>query len=190
MVLEAGDARGRVRRAYEVGRAIRALVGSAPLAAFGALAVAISARATVALALAAALLITGAVALWWGRSVERAVVPGGVAGLVPFALAHAAQAYGHVCTGSACYSVCMPACAVGGVVAGLFIWRVVRRRYSARPSWIAAGLFASLVGSLGCSCAGNHGVMALVAGMGATLLVPVLRGDFREGRGQWAGGAR
>lgn len=189
MVLEPGEAEARVRRAYEGARASRALVWTAPLALFGALAVALSARPTVALALSAALVVMGAVALWRGKSLERAVVPGVAAGVVPFALAHAAHAYGHVCTGSACYSVCMPACGVGGVVAGLFVWRVARRRSATRPSWIAAGLFASLVGALGCSCAGNHGVMALVAGLCATLLVPVLRGDFR-GHGHAAGGSR
>lgn len=190
MALEASEAEARVRRAYERGRVTCALVWTAPLALLGALAVAISARPIVALALSAVLVAMAVFAFWRGRSLERAVVPGVAAGLVPFGLAHAAQGYGHVCTGSACYSVCVPACAVGGVVAGLFIWRVVRRRSSAQPSWIAAGLFASLVGSLGCSCAGNHGVAALVAGMSAALLVPVLLGDFRGRHGHAAGGSR
>ena len=51
MVLEPGEAEARVRRAYERGRVTCALVWTAPLALLGALAVAISARPIVALAL-------------------------------------------------------------------------------------------------------------------------------------------
>jgi hypothetical protein len=108
--------------------------------------------------------------IWRGRIAARAVLPGVLAGLVPLTLAFAAQSYGHVCTGSACYSLCVPACTSGGVIGGLVIAGLGRHVASPVRFWALAALLAGLEGSLGCSCVGFGGVLGLGLGLVVTFL--------------------
>ena len=67
-------------------------------------------------------------------------------------------------------SLCVPACSLGGAVAGgLIAW--ASRSAPARALFIvsASGL-ALLVGSLGCSCVGYGGVLGLGLGLMATVV--------------------
>lgn len=155
----------RARRAYELGRARRAAIFAAPILALPAIAGAMAPEPAAPYALGALLYVVAALCAYLGRDLARGVLPGVAAGFVPFALVHAARAYGHVCTGSGCMSLCLPACVAGGLAAGAAFAYVVRRRRSSRAAWISAGLVASLTGSLACTCVGLGGVAGLLAGI-------------------------
>ncbi len=111
----------------------------------------------------------------WGRSAGTARVRGGLArrlavpallgGLIPLACGLCAMHVGHVCAGGVCSSVCVPACASGGVVAGLILGRMWALQ-RAPASVVGSGfvLCASLA-SVGCSCAGQGGILAMTAAL-------------------------
>lgn len=158
---------------YERGRLGFALRWALPVALLPLASLALGSRLTSVLALGLALVAALAFGLFRGGTLLRSAVAGLEAGLIPLALAHAAQLYGHVCTPTGCSTLCVPACAAGGLLAGAFI--AVRTRRAARPlvaTGAAAGL-ALLTGSLGCSCVGYFGVLALLGGI--FLSLPVTR---------------
>jgi len=106
---------------------------------------------------------------WRGGAAAFGGVSGLKAGLAPLAFAHAAQAFGHVCTPSGCTTLCVPACAAGGVVAGLAVEWLARR--GPRPG-LTRGLglgVAFLTGALGCSCVGASGMLALALALPMSL---------------------
>lgn len=159
----------RASEAYERSRVWRAIQLAAPLLALAVLApmLGTSARAS-ALAGGAAVVI--ATVMWWrGQDAGRAVYPGVAAGLVPLALALSARAYGHVCTANGCVSLCVPACTVGGLAAGLLIARAGRAHRRPLVFGGSAATLALLVGSLGCSCVGASGILGLVLGLALTV---------------------
>lgn len=165
-------AEARALRAYESGRRKLALAVAIPLLVPGAIAAWLGARPLSAAAIAVSMATFGWVLVWRGRVAGRAVLPGALAGLLPLGMALGAQAWGHVCTGSACYSLCVPACTAGGALAGLVIARLGRLVSRPLQFWAIAGAMASLEGSLGCSCVGYGGVIGLVLGLVVTA-VPV-----------------
>lgn len=175
MTFDLAGAEASARRAYELGRMRWGLMLALPLAALGGVAIALSTRPGMAAVVALLMVVAGWLAFWRGEIVGKAVLPGAVAGLIPFGLAHATRLYGHGCAGGACVSFCMPACAAGGLLAGLWIVRMGKGRLATPSFWLFGGLFASLMGSLGCSCVGYGGVLALCVGIAATVLPPVLR---------------
>ena len=160
----------RARRAYERGRFVYATKRTLPLVIMLLCALFLGARVQSSLVFGLLGLFVVWLFSWRGQALGRSVVPGVLSGLVPLGLALGAQAYGHVCTGNGCMSLCMPACSLGGVVAGgLIAWGA--RAATERATFIAgAGGLALLVGSLGCSCVGYGGVLGLVAGLVATLV--------------------
>jgi hypothetical protein len=92
------------------------------------------------------------------------------AGLIPLFFAHCANQWGHVCTPYGCTSLCVPACAAGGVLAGLTVEWLARR--GPRPQ-LTRGLgmiVAILTGGLGCACVGAFGLLAMIAGLAVSLL--------------------
>jgi hypothetical protein len=97
------------------------------------------------------------------------VLPGLAAGIVPLALALCANHIGHACMGDECMTVCIPACATGGVVAGLAVAAIGIRRRSGAAFWLATSAVALLTGAMGCGCVGYTGVIGLVLGFGAGL---------------------
>ncbi len=170
MAIDRASALARAERAYEIGRARRAATLSVPLLAFAVVAVCLGARPLAACCVGVMLLGVAWFCLWRGQTLGRAVFPGVVAGLVPLALAVGAQSCGHVCTGTQCVSLCIPACTIGGVVAGLLIARS-SRHVSSRGAFLAgASAIAILVGSLGCACVGYGGVAGLAVGLAFTLV--------------------
>jgi hypothetical protein len=131
---------------------------------------------TSATALGASLVLAVAVLVWRGGLLALGGATGLKAGLVPLAFAHAARSFGHVCTPAGCTSLCVPACASGGLIAGALVEWWARR--SPQPN-LTRGLGAAvalLTGALGCSCVGYAGIFALLGGltlsMATSRLVP------------------
>jgi len=102
-------AEARARRAYESARGRRGLLYAVPLLAVVLAVVLLGYRPEATLPIGVLLYGASAVLLWRGQQLGAGVLPGAVAGLIPLALALSAKGYGHVCTGSACVSLCVPA---------------------------------------------------------------------------------
>ena len=106
------------------------------------------------------------VALGWRGQAWGLSVPAGLkAGVVPLALALTAQRIGHVCTPQGCTSLCVPMCAVGGVIAGLVISAAARRSPVPRLTLAGGAIISLVVGAMGCSCVGMGGILGLSAGL-------------------------
>jgi hypothetical protein len=154
--------------AYTRGRRARVVGELVPVFAFVALLCFVTGLRPQVLLMGGASLVLASIALWRGEAMGRAVYPGLLVGVVPFACSFAGGHLGHVCTGEACVSLCMPLCALGGGLAGLVVARVVRRE--PRPALaIVMGGLALAIGSLGCPHAG----LASLTSMGLALVVPV-----------------
>jgi hypothetical protein len=166
------EQRARIR--YELARVRRALLGFAPMFAIVGAAALVAKRPSTTLAFGVAVFAVGAVLLWYGRDLRRAVLPGVAAGLVPLVIALCANHVGHACMGDACMTVCIPACAAGGVLAGLAVASIGVRSRSGAGFWIAASAVALLTGAMGCGCVGYAGVGGLVLGFAVGLASRVL----------------
>ncbi|WP_394832935.1 hypothetical protein LVJ94_41185 [Pendulispora rubella] len=168
----------RARMRYEWARAWRAILGFAPVWLVVGLACAFTHRPSWAAAFGVGAFVMGAVMLWYGRDVKRAVLPGLAAGLVPMLFALCANHVQHVCTGGACMTLCMPACVVGGIVAGVAIAGIGHRRRAGLGFWLGASAMTVLVGAMGCSCIGYSGVIGLALGYTAGIVPGSLRRMF------------
>ncbi|HEY6562592.1 MAG TPA: hypothetical protein VI072_35235 [Polyangiaceae bacterium] len=159
----------RARLKYEWSRAKRALIGFAPVLVLVALAAWIGQRPSTAALFGAILFATGVTLLWYGRDLRRAVLPGIVAGIVPLAFALCANEIGHACTGSGCMSLCIPACTLGGLAAGLGVALVAGRARRGAGFWIGASALALSTGAMGCVCMGYAGIAGLTVGYAAAV---------------------
>ena len=162
------EERARIR--YELARMRRALFGFAPMLIIVAVALLFAKRSSATLAFGLAVFGVGAVLLWYGRDLKRAVLPGLAAGIVPLALALCADHVGHACMGDHCMALCIPACATGGVIAGLVVAVLGIRRRGGVGFWIAASSVALLTGAMGAGCVGYAGLLGLAVGFGAGLV--------------------
>jgi hypothetical protein len=151
-----------LRRRYEWSRVWRAVLGFAPACLLILVAAYISPRSISVLLFGAVLFGNGVLLLWYGQGLQRAVLPGVVAGLIPLISALCANQFGHVCTGDGCVSLCLPACIFGGVSAGALLGYWARRR--SLGFLLAASCLALLTGA---------GVFGLAAGY-AVGVIPVL----------------
>ncbi len=158
-----------VRASYERNRLRNAIVLALPVLLFPMLGCCLGTAAQTACVVGALLVIAGTWALWRGQAAGRAWWPGLLAGMVPLALALAARSYGHVCLRGSCTSLCVPACALGGVVAGLGVAYAARKNRAPATYAVTGALAAMLVGCLGCSCVGFAGMASLVAGLVVSL---------------------
>ncbi|HVY26129.1 MAG TPA: hypothetical protein VHB79_06235 [Polyangiaceae bacterium] len=165
----------RVRRKYEWARARRAFWGFTPVLLIVAAAAALAKRPGSTLTFGALMFALGVAALWYGRDVRKAVLPGVALGLIPLVLALCANHMHHVCMGDACMSVCLPACTAGGLVAGIGMAIVGQRQRLGVGYWLAASAITLLTGAMGCSCVGYAGVLGLAAGFGVGLLPALAR---------------
>jgi hypothetical protein len=163
----------RARLKYEWSRARRAVAGFAPAAVIVIAAALLGNRPASTLAIGSALFVSSAILLWYGRDLRRAVLPGVVAGMVPLTFALCANHFGHACTGDRCIMLCVPACTLGGLVAGLAVAAIGHRGRHGFGFWGAASGLALLTGAMGCACVGYSGVAGLGVGFTAGL-VPVL----------------
>lgn len=164
----------RARWVYERARVKRALLGVAPLALVGCVAVCFAPRPGSALVFGLAALGLGAVMLWYGREPKRAFLFGAAAGIVPLTLVTIAT-HVHVCGPSGCATWCMQACCTGGLVAGLLVAYRGHRQRAGAAYWLSASALALLVGATGCSCIGASGLVGLFLGFGAGLVPLALR---------------
>ena len=74
--------------------------------------------------------------------------------------------------------LCVPACAVGGLVAGLAVAGVGLQRKSGVGFWLGASVLAVLTGAMGCSCVGYPGVGGLLVGYAVGTVPGLLRRAF------------
>jgi hypothetical protein len=168
----------RARRGYERARLRDALLGVAPLLLIVPLAACLSRDAGSTIWFGCATFALGGVALWYGRDPQKAVLPGVAAGLVPLLLALCANRM-HYCGPDGCSSLCVPACTLGGGLAGLVVAHVGRKKGAGVWFWLSASTLALLTGAMGCSCIGYSGIIGLGLGFGAGL-VPGLVGRIRR----------
>jgi len=99
---------------------------------------------------------------------------------VPLVFALCANSIGHLCSGDRCMTLCIPACATGGLLAGVVVTGLAVRRRSGIGFWLAASSVALLTGAMGCASVGYAGLVGLALGFG-TGLVPMLIGRlFRK----------
>jgi hypothetical protein len=162
--------RQRARLKYEWSRARRAVLGFTPVLVLVALAMWLGERPGTAALFGAVLFATGVTLLWYGRDLRRTVLPGVAAGLVPLASALCANHIDHACTGSACMDLCIPACTLGGAVAGVAVAWFSKRANRGWAYWIGASAIALSTGAMGCACMGYAGVAGLAVGYAAALL--------------------
>lgn len=167
----------RVRWAYEFGRLRRALLGVAPVLVIVAVAACVAHRPMSTLWFGLATVSVGAAMLWYGRDPQKAVLPGIAAGLVPLVFALCAN-HMHACGADGCSSLCVPACALGGVVAGLAVASVGNQRNTGPWFWVSASSLALLTGAMGCACIGYSSVIGLGLGFGAGMIPGLLRRAF------------
>jgi hypothetical protein len=90
------EERAKIR--YELARLRRAVLGFAPVFVIVAVAALFAKRPSSTLAFGVAVFTVGAVLLWYGRDLRRAVLPGLAAGIVPLVLVLCANHVSHVCT--------------------------------------------------------------------------------------------
>jgi len=174
---EVSEIARRTRLRYEWARLRRAALGFAPVLLVVAGATALARRPTLTGVLGVAAFVMGAALLWDGRDPKRAVLPGVLSGLVPLSLALCANRL-HVCTGDGCVSWCVPACSLGGLVAGFLVARAGHQRRRAPSFWLAASALAFLIGGMGCACVGYSGLLGLALGFGVGVLPGLLhRGE-------------
>jgi hypothetical protein len=168
----------RARRAYELGR-LRAALRLAPLVLAAAGAAIVCGRPLpMTCALAVALLLLSVGLAYAGGSAGRAVYPGLLAGAAPLAAPLLMATVGHACFGPACASLGLPACILGGSLAGVVIARTTARRDADLPFVLGALAVAALTGALGCTIAGAAGVLGMLAGVvvgGAPVLAAARR---------------
>jgi len=153
----------------------RALIGFAPALLIVAIAALFGKRPSATVAFGIAMFGVGVVLLWYGRELKRAVLPGLAAGLVPLVLVLCANHVGHACMGDSCMTVCIPACTVGGIVAGLAVARVGVRRRSGASFWFAASAVALLTGAMSSVCVGYAGIAGLALGFGVGMVPGLVR---------------
>lgn len=170
----------RARARYEFARLRRGLVGFAPSLVLVAVAVALARHPSMTAAFGVATFLVGALLLWYGRDVRKAVLPGVFAGSVPLVLALCAT-HLHQCTEDVCMTVCVPACTVGGLAAGLAVAGIGNRRRAGLAFWLPASGLALLTGAMGCSCMGYAGIAGLALGYAAGLAPGALRRLFTRG---------
>jgi len=155
--------RQRARWAYELARLRRASIGIAPLLPVVGIAACIARSPGPPLWLGVATIAAGVAMFWYGLDPQRAVVPGIAAGLAPLVLALCAT-HVHVCGADGCYSLCMPACVVGGVAAGFAVAFMANQRQAGARFLLSASTLALLTGAIGCACLGVSGVVGLTLG--------------------------
>ncbi len=167
------------RRRYERSRLSLGLWAAVPALGLPAVSFALGTSALNAAGFGAALVLGLFVLEWRGGGLALGGMSGLKAGLLPLAFAHAAKLYGHVCTPAGCTSLCVPACATGGLLAGALVEYWARR--ATRP-WLVRGTGAAVsffTGALGCTCVGAAGILALVVGLGLSMAAGATLGRRR-----------
>lgn len=164
MALNEQRLRSLARRAYELGRLRWSLRLATVVLTAAAVAVACGRPLglTCAIFFALAPLVVGLT--FAGGSAGRGVVPGLLGGSVALALPLLVGTLGHVCLGPSCMTLCLPACVIGGAVAGAVIGLRAHDQENELFFVASALLVAGLTGALGCTLGGMAGVAGMLAG--------------------------
>ena len=165
----------RARLKYERSRVQRAVLGFAPSLVVVAVAALANKHSSATVGFGAAMFFVGVALLWYGRELRRAVLPGLAMGLLPLTLALCANHLGHACMGEHCLSLCIPACTIGGLGAGIGVSLVGLRWKQGLAFWAGAATLSLLTGAMGCSCVGYTGVAGMVLGFGLGLVPGLVR---------------
>lgn len=181
METESLDLHDRVKRAYEVGRVLRAAVWSIPTLLLGVGVALLVHEISIPLLLAATLYAVSAFLLWWGRVPGKGVLPGITYGLLPLAAGVVAKLHGHVCLGFACYTSCMLFCVGGGVIAGLLTARLAARAKSPLTVFLSSAAMALFTGAIAGGCVGLHGIAGMALGIAVGIVPMLLFREFRPG---------
>jgi hypothetical protein len=152
--------RRRARRMYELGRWRRALVAAVPAAALSSIAARSTHEVLDPMAGGSLLAIASVVFLWRGQHAGRAVLPGMVAGLIPFTAALLVR-----CAGETRFAICAVVSFLASAVGGLLVARSARVSGAIGRTWLYAGSVAILTGSVACTCIGVGGLAGLVLGL-------------------------
>ena len=168
----------RARRAYEMGR-LRHAARLAPFVVVAGGAALACGRPLLPTAVLTCVLLPLCVGVSFaGGPAGRGVVPGLLAGAAALAMPLLISTVGHACFGDACMRLCLPACVVGGGIAGGVIAKLAVR-HERDPRFLGAALaVTALTGALGCTVSGAFGVLGMLAGVlaaGAPLLVVARR---------------
>lgn len=154
--------RRRSRRTYEIGRWRRASVSVLPAAALALLATRAAGEIMDPIVTATILALVSVAFSWWGQHAGSAVLPGTLAGTLPFAAALAVR-----WSGETRFATCAVVSFVASAIGGLLLARRVRRSDARARAWLYAGAIALLTGSVACSCIGLGGFVGLVLGLAA-----------------------
>lgn len=152
----------RARTAYERGRWRRACIEAWPVVVLAGVVLVFGSRPSVAMVLAAVLLVLVVLLGHRGGDWRRAIVPGLVAGSIPMVAGLSACHLPHGCGGPVCMSLCIPLVSVAALVGGVLL---ARRALRSRPQLLVSALLASLTGAMGCIAIGVAGPLGLAAGI-------------------------
>jgi hypothetical protein len=159
----------QVRRAYELGRARRALLVLIPILALAWPAWRVGGDARGPVLAGGLLSLVGVAFLWRGKRAGGVVLPAMFAGALPFGCGLWAH-----CAVESRFGLCVFACLAGGVAAGFLVARFAQRSDARGETWAYAGTVAILTGSVGCACVGLGGLVGLVVGLGVVALPALL----------------
>jgi hypothetical protein len=163
--------RSHLRRRYELGRWSRGLRCGLVVVPIAVLSGVVVREAVWATAVGVALFALVTVLSWRGQSYGRAVMPGLLAGSVPLVLPLALRSTGLCCVGGVCLPLCMLACTMGGLVAGISLGLRSAAEKAERWTFLAAATaIAALSGGLGCVMVGTAGIVGMAIAMLVTAL--------------------
>jgi hypothetical protein len=161
----------RARRAYEWGRAKRALRYAALALGPVALTFSLVGLSTWQAAIAAGLLLACWGAAFMHRAGETTALAGLTAGLVPFGVALVGTRCMDECaTGDCCSISCTYMCLGAGFAAGVLVPLLIGRVPRQALALVGAGIIATAVGALGCHHIGAGGALGIAAGIGVGLI--------------------
>ena len=113
---------------------------------------------------------------------DRALVPGVLAGVFPLVTVVCATRVGHALMGSACIPFCIGASAMGGIMAGLLVGSWALRQHAPAALVLVASGSGLLTGAMGSAHLGMSGLVALGGGFMLAVGVQCLRGYSRGRR--------
>lgn len=157
------------------------MLGAIPLAVLVALASLLTTRLEPTVVFGAMLVIGGVGSMWWGHEMDRALVPGVLAGVFPLVTVFCTTHVGYALMGDGCMPFCIGASAVGGTAAGLLVGSWGLRRHTPVSLVLVASGFGLLTGAMGSSCAGTPGLVALGGGFVVAIGGQWLRSLTRDG---------
>jgi hypothetical protein len=129
---------------------------------------------------ALALFVTTALFFWRGRDLARGVLPGALAGVLPFGAMVALRSSGAMgAMGAHCAAYCLPITGISALFAGVAIGTFAARSGSPARAWLSASVTATLVGALACACMGVAGLAGLAVGLLVGSLPLAIRAQLR-----------